>query len=608
MASPPTPEKKDVLSRLKPQKMLNKKASEMDLQARSLSPPAILTKLSKQLSTRIKKREKGSFYIKDGAISDGVVINRKRVAVSNGKIVPGSHGIDLTDLDPDEDEIQIPMAEGPELVRDEVEDDWPPDDEGTILSMADWEVSIDGGKFDIGPSFRAADFMAELEGTTPAITAELEGTPVPVEAEADSPVMEKEGDSPSVETRSSNAEENWESRPVTPLRQVRHVGHLVRDPAPVSRDIPQPVRKDSVISVGPTRGQTIKGEAERFIAPLFSPVSPMERTNPMDRTSATPSMDTVSIASLASPREQNYLSELAAQRGTAPINQPSSPTSRSTHATPKNSHERICSIPETPKAKKKTKPDPLVDPTRSMESVATPTTLSPARYSPLPSPGKFKAPNEATKSSFLPQRERADTMPNSTRRPSPPLQQQSYFNGRPSTPQEIHPALRTASPLEILRTASPQEFTGSASPHEIIRTTSPEELHPTLCTSPSHEREPVTLSDRPRADTLPVTVPRRPSKAPSQVIRRKELPVRQDSVAYAADADRRRRERDQKAKEKAAEFLRQQKLAEEQIRAQMANRTQAEVDEDEELARERERELARSLTRRNSKGMSWLSL
>lgn len=563
-------------------------------------------------------------------ISDNIVDSRKRVAVSNGKITPGEDGTEF-DLDMDSDEIEIEMPEEKEFAheRDYSDDEFPTG--GAIMSMGDWDTGIDGGKFGIGSSFSGDTFMAELEGTTPAIMVELEGSSVPVEAEADSPVLEKAVDSDIAEKEgetpiTDRSVQNW--GPITPLKQVRHVGHLVKD-------TPPPTRETSMASSISRRGGTVKAEAERFITPLFSPVSPMERGDPMDQTNRESIATVGTTRSLGSLLERNRRPERltpksSADRVSLPMRQ-SSPTHSvtSTRSIPRPSTGRV------PSPLQENKPTTPADPTRSMESLATPTPLSPTRYTPQASPSRAQHPSperlKASSPSPLPhERRRAGTMPNSNR-PAPPLEQHPMFAARTNSPGEIVP--RTNSPGQMTpRTSSPEQFSSPApvtkrqesitsplweKPQSLLEidldAASPLNSYKNLSASAKSQiYRPLTLSDRGRAETLPIIM----ARPAVTKIKRKQVPVRQDSVGAAFDSDLARRQqvhsdgegssrreapsrKDSKAR--AAAFLQRQRPIVE---------TEDEDDsEDREMTEEERKKLVRrTMTRRNSEGSSWLSL
>lgn len=137
--------------------------------------------------------------------------------------------------------------------------------------------------------------------------------------------------------------------------------------------------------------------------------------------------------------------------------------------------------------------------------------------------------------------------------------------------------------------------------------------------APEHDRQheqgeytPVTLRDRVRADTLPITMQRiKPGQgAVITRIKRKQVPASGESFSHTTSAliseDERsatpetydrsdrdvERERDEKAKAAATAFLQEN----------CARKGEGEDGEEEET------KAARRLTRQNSKGMSWLSL
>lgn len=546
------------------------------------------------------------------------------MAVSNGKIAPGDDGTEF-DLDMDSDELEMEMPEEKEIMRDRESSDDDLEMGGAIMSMGDWDTGIDGGKFAIGSSLGGNAFMAELEGTTPAIMVELEGSSVPAhvnspqEKEADSPVAEKEGDTPVTD----GSEHDW--RPTTPMKQVRHVGHLVRD-------TPPPTREASMASSISRRGGTVKAEAERFIAPLFSPVSPMERGNPMEQTNRE-SVATVSTTrSLGSLLERNrnpdrLTPKSSAERVSLPLRQ-GSPTHSvtSTRSGPRPGARRV------PSPLQESKPSTPIDPTRSMENVATPTPLSPTRYTPQASPSRAEHPsperlNSSSPSLLSHERRRAGTMPSSPR-PAPPLEQHPMFAPRSSSPGEITP--RTGSPEQVSHQPPTSQRKISITsplwqkPQSLLEIdlaaasspTSPQSLDPDDISSPRLAK-PMRLSDRGRAETLPITI----ARPVITKIKRKQVPVRQDSLGAALNTNpvdqnpscsSNDDEEDtgikvkgpsrQDSKARAAAFLqRQRPIVEKEDESESEERDTSEEEE-------RTRMAGRSLTRRKSEGSSWLAL
>ena len=557
MTSPPPTPRKDVLSRLRPQRIIHRKNSETTLNAHSLSPPAAFTQFRKQLSTRIKNRDKdkGSFYIKDGVISDGIVNNRKRVAVSNGKIAPGEDGTEL-DLDLEEDEVEIEMAEGKEIVRDEQE---PEEDDEPFPPMGDWDVSIDGGKFDIGPSFRAQDFMAELEGTTPAIVVELEGSAVPAEVISESPIQEKEGDSPIQEKESDSPvrerERDWRpQQPETPVKQVRHVGHLVKD-----NQMQLPARKDSLLVSPMIRGGTVKGEAERFITPLFSPVSPLERSNPIDQLYLGRS-----TGRGGTPEERNTPLDSIEERD--------SPMERSPH--PTRQLERFASPLEHSQPTNGTNQKPERLPRNKPTSTTDQSLVHPLlRKKPSNNTLRSESPlfhNNSETRSESPQQYLSNSPSNTQKDIPAPLEPQTFtLEPRTYSEDRTRSMERVASPTysnpSNHPTSQQRQRAGTLPPTPISR---PQSAHRTTTPSPqrtqytptqTQERTIRPLSAKSRADTLPLSpsqpIYRAPSKATSvNTIKRKQLPIRQDSVGYAVEVELRKVEAEKKlARERQAE-------------------------------------------------------
>ncbi|KAG9244613.1 hypothetical protein BJ878DRAFT_479992 [Calycina marina] len=621
MSSPlPTPpnSKKDVLSRLRPQRQVTNKSSDVNLS--SLSPPATFTKFRKQLSTRIKRPQKGSFYIKDGAISDSIVDSRKRVAVSNGKINPGNDGTEL-DLSLDSDEEEIEMPEEKEFVNDRRISESGDDTglaEGTYMSMG-WDVGIDGGKFGIEPPPEKPAFAAELEGTTPATIVELEGSSIQAisssEKEFAYSIAEKEGYTPV----SIRKKEDW--RPQTPIRQVRHVGHLLKD-------TPPPARETSMASSMTRQGGAIK-------APLFTNIGPMERSDPVDTTDPRGSIATIATArSMGSLLERNRHVDCikpnsSAEQVSLPLRQKGSTQSNeSNRLVPRNIGRVPSPLQErqpqgTEIQKRSETPLAIASITSSMESIASTIILSPTRYNPNPSPSRAtrlspERSSSTSPSNLLHERQCAGTLPlaNITL-PEPPLEQHPMF-ARHLLPGDIAPPPRSACPEQIAPTAlmeKPKSLLGrdliamseDETPQSLLeidlaassREPSPEPHSATTC-------RPITLFDREHAETLPIAMARaKPGQgAVIKRIKRKRVPASHESLASnaAADAEEHtpeeqvQRDRDAKLKAAAAVFLQKQVPI---IEADQARETTDEV---------KEGTVGSSLTRQNSKGMSWLSL